>query len=116
MKLELLPLVIYVVAVARITRLINFDAILDRPRVAIVRFVRGNPLVVYFLTCPWCVGFWVTLATSWIPVVYPTNRVFLILGVALAASHLIGIQAPLAADETVNVDDDDDESGDDTGG
>ncbi|WYA78757.1 hypothetical protein Vic_00011 [Mycolicibacterium phage Vic9] len=96
-------LVVYALAAARVTRLINFDAVLDRPRVALVQLVRGNPVVVYFIRCPWCVGFWVTLATAWIPLWHWDNRAFQFIAVALAVSHLIGIAAPLSADDDSDV-------------
>lgn len=100
---------VYVLAVARIVRLVNYDAIFDRPRSAIVRLVRGNPLVVYFLTCSWCVGMWVCLATVWLPVYFSDNRLVAYLGFALAASMIIGLAAPLSADDAVVVEDDGDD-------
>ncbi|QYW01118.1 hypothetical protein SEA_YINZ_10 [Mycobacterium phage Yinz] len=98
--------IVYVLAVMRITRLINWDAVLDRPRSALIRFTRGNPTVVYFLTCPWCVGFWLTLATAWLPLYASDHAVVRYLGVALAASMLIGLFAPLSADDDLEMEED----------
>ena len=101
-----LVLVVYALAVMRLTRLINYDAILDRPRSALVRLVRGNPTVVYFISCPWCVGFWVTLATAWVPLWQADNTVAQYIAVALAASMIIGLAAPLSADDDIDIVDD----------
>lgn len=103
---DALVLVVYALAVMRLTRLINYDAVLDRPRSALIRLVRGNPTVVYFITCPWCVGFWVTLGTAWVPLWYADNTVAQYLAVALAASMIIGLAAPLSADDDIDIEDD----------
>lgn len=101
----ILVLTIYVLAVARLTRLINFDAVLDRPRTAVVRFVRGNPTVVYFVTCPWCVGMWVAVGTAIVPVMLIGWPAWALLPVGLACSHLVGLLAPLSADDEVAIED-----------
>jgi hypothetical protein len=61
-------------AAFRVYRLIAEDTILDRPRRRILRLGRdwekqGDPVPENyraewgtFLTCPWCAGFWITLA------------------------------------------------------
>lgn len=101
---------VYVLAVARIVRLINYDAIFDRPRIAIVKMVRGNPMVVYFLTCPWCVGMWACLATVWLPVYFSDNLLVGYVGLALAASMVIGLASPLSADDEIEIEDDSDDN------
>lgn len=103
-----LVLVVYVLAVARITRLINFDTIADGPRVRLVQLVRGNPTVVYFITCPWCVGMWVCLATAWVPMWHAANPVAQYVALALAASHVIGLLSPLSNDDELSTEPDDD--------
>lgn len=139
-----LILVVYVLAVARITRLINYDKITDQLRlwparqaakakaaadeaadagqVTTEELLRRTQerwfIVLEFLGCPWCVGWWISLASAVVPVQligWPWWSVF---GVALAASHLVGISDPLAADEDieiVNNDGNDDEKGDAAG-
>lgn len=99
-------LIVYVLAAMRLTRLLNFDTVLDRPRIALVRLVRGNPTVVYFITCPWCVGMWVCLATAWLPLYHADNPVVRYAGLALAASMVIGLVAPLSSDPDINLVDD----------
>ncbi|MHC9292044.1 DUF1360 domain-containing protein [Mycobacterium sp. LTG2003] len=123
--LTVLILVVYVLAVARLTRLINYDTVLDPLRLWIARraetartaaeeaelnsqptqsaiylraMARWNSLA-EFLECPWCVGWWVALAGA-VPVVYVLGwSWWALVPVALAASYLVGLAAPLSADE-----------------
>lgn len=129
---QILILVVYVLAVARVTRLINADTIMDWLRaipmrrahdarqrmntarrsgqtdtaVVFERASRRWSTVLYFLECPWCVGMWACLATAWIPMFAYDVLALQYLGIALAASHLIGIFAFAANTEEVGVVDD----------
>lgn len=96
-------LVIYALAVMRVVRLINFDTILDGMRVTVVKVFGPESKLVYFITCPWCVGFWVSLASAYLPVAIiglPWWWLFLI---ALATSYLVGALAGLTADEEMEI-------------
>lgn len=124
--------VVYVLAVMRVTRLINFDTVLDWLRVWIgnraaaardaaieaesngqtiiaeghtKRLTRWNG-VFAFLQCPWCVGFWVAVGTAWLPLYRADNPLVQYAGVALAASMIIGLAAPHSADPLDVVDPD----------
>lgn len=128
-----LILTIYAVAVARLTRLINADTILDRPRLALEARRReaerimdeqmgkgAHPDTVsfwsrrearwrtafYFVQCPWCVGMWVSLATAPVPVRMIGWPWWSTLPVALATSHLVGICARFADTEELTIEDD----------
>lgn len=96
----LLVLAMYVLVAARVTRLVNYDAVLDPVRLWVARRISalqkvGSPsrwiVVAEFMACPWCVGFWVS--------VFLAPAVVLILGwpwwtlavLPFAASHLVGI-------------------------
>lgn len=119
---SILVLVVWVLAVARVTRLVNFDVVADPVRVWVAgraaqaqaagaeaaaaghtttaaahvrREGRWNTAA-YLLGCPWCVGFWVALCTVWVPVALIGWPWWSGLGVALACSHLVGVAAPLA--------------------
>lgn len=134
----ILILVVYVLAVMRLVRLINYDTILDPLRLWIARKARaaavaaaevnagGMPAqfilwdrrmarwntLAHFLKCPWCVGFWISLGTAVIPVLilgWPWPSLF---AIALAASYLAGLAAPLTEDDMDIVDDEDDFEGD----
>lgn len=91
--MTLVVLIVWFLAVARVTRLINADSILDRPRLWVagravddrrdateadqlgqaVRFVlldrraRRWETFLAFLQCPWCVGMWAALLSAWAP-------------------------------------------------
>ncbi|AER47657.1 DUF1360 domain-containing protein [Mycobacterium phage Dori] len=120
-----LILVVYVLAVARVTRLINYDVVLDFARLWVARragsaltaaeeaesadqwtvgelhrnrHARWN-VVLEFMGCPWCVGWWVALAGA-VPVVIVLEwSWWALVPVALACSYLVGLVAPLTADE-----------------
>lgn len=120
---------IYVLAVMRLTRLINSDTVLDRVRLipaakshaarnlalaarhsgqletaaVLERTSRRWATVLYFLECPWCVGMWICLATAWLPLHHHDSRFVQYIGVALAASHLIGVFSFAADTEEVAV-------------
>lgn len=98
-----LVLVVYTLAIARLTRLINFDTILDPTRIAIARIFGPNSTAVYFAACPWCVSVWVSAATAWVPLFFADNRVVQYFGIVLAASHLVGVGARWSSDEELDI-------------
>ncbi|UYL88119.1 membrane protein [Gordonia phage Evaa] len=100
---SILVLVIYVLAVMRVTRLLNYDTVLDGPRVALMKIFGRDSAVVYFFGCPWCVGFWVALATAIVPVLIIGWPWWALIALALATSHLVGLFAGLSADEDMEV-------------
>jgi hypothetical protein len=132
---QILVGVVYALAVMRLTRLINADTILDRPRLAIASRAKEARLVaneaaahgqteraamyhhkmtrwntaMYFVQCPWCVGMWLAFGSVWVPLFYADNIVARYIGVALAVSHLIGVMARFADTEEIDIEDDDDQ-------
>jgi hypothetical protein len=128
----ILVLTIYTLAVARLTRLINADTILDKPRVWLAGRSQTAVLVaqeaethgqterervsraaarrwataVYFVQCPWCVGMWVALAAAYLPVRLIGWPWWSVIPVALAASHLVGLSARFADTEDMSIEDD----------
>lgn len=113
----LLILAIYVLATARLTRLINSDTILDGPRLAIERRARNTDAseterrrwaaLSYWAGCPWCAGLWICLASAYLPTHLIGLPWWSVFPLGLAASYLIGIAAPLADDEDVTVEETD---------
>lgn len=120
----LLVVAIYVLMVATITRLINYDVILDPARLWIARrastshdaageaelnsmpneaiaatrrYRRWNVLS-DFLACPWCVGMWIALATTPAVIHVLAWPLWTWLPVALATRHLVGIGDRWVAD------------------
>lgn len=60
--MEALALVLYVLAVARVTRLVNHDAVLDPLRVRVYQRFGEHGEAAYFLGCAWCVSVWAAAA------------------------------------------------------
>jgi hypothetical protein len=77
------PFALLVLAAYRVWRLLAEDTILDRPRLRLYRAAGWNPesgddpppgyraKLALFISCPWCAGFWVSVAVwacwSWQP-------------------------------------------------
>jgi hypothetical protein len=120
-----LVLAIYVLAVARLTRLVNFDQITDPLRliparrrdvarsvadeaVAHTQLERASVFrqvqhrwgeVYYFLGCPWCVGMWLSLGFAYLPVWVIGWPWWVFVPIGLACSQVIGMASPLSADD-----------------
>lgn len=100
-----LVFLLYVLAVMRVTRLINFDTIMDWLHIGLGHKFGPGSWQVEFAKCPWCIGMWVSLATAWAPLLFaPTlpvlHYVVLYLIVALAASMVTGLASPLSSEDT----------------
>lgn len=130
--MTLLIMTIYVLAIARMTRLINADTILDGPRLALANREKHHQSIahslqadlkqgelqehhqtiagrwhtaLYFVQCPWCVGMWVALATAIVPVRFLDWPWWALFPVGLATSHLIGVFAFAADTEDMGFED-----------
>lgn len=95
--------VVFVLAVMRLTRLVNHDTILDPLRIAAARVFGPESALVYFLGCPWCVGMWISMATAIWPVLMVGLPWWWFVPVGLATSHLVGLAAPLSSDEDMEI-------------
>lgn len=95
-------LILLSLAAFRVYRLLAEDTILDRPRRWLVRlpydWKEGRKLPegyrekwAIFITCPWCAGFWISLA--WWGVYQITPRWTLIFAVPWAISALLALAA-----------------------
>ncbi len=123
----LLILALYVLVAARLTRLVNYDTILDPARLWIARrastatiaaahqelpeakepFLRRQrrwTATADFLACPWCVGIWVSAACSPAVVAVLDWPWWTVTVLTPAASHLIGVADPLASEDMEIVD------------
>lgn len=110
----LLVLAIYVLVAARVTRLVNYDSLLDPIRLWIARhasiaqeqitefttpeqnlraarrYARWTTLF-DFIACPFCIGFWASVALAPIPIEVIGWPLWTWAVLPWAASHLIGI-------------------------
>lgn len=78
-------LVVYALAVYRLTVLVTADFITERPRRWVMS--RGDTWAT-FITCPWCTSVW--LAAGWIVLASLVPTVAGVLGVLLALSAVAG--------------------------
>lgn len=96
--LELLITVVLVVgASARLTRLITADTIAGPLRAKLITWTKSTK-VGEFITCPWCIGFWISVAVTyaaWEVNGWPLTGQSLAagIGLALSTSYAVGILA-----------------------
>lgn len=85
------PLAALLVALAsfRLTRLLQRDTILDRPRQAFMDKHYAGRLG-ELANCPWCLGFWVSVAVVLAATVLP-RKLWEPVVVAFAASAVVGL-------------------------
>jgi hypothetical protein len=95
--MDTLTLLLSLLAVARITRLVTDDKILERPREALLRRLivkRGeDSLLVYLVLCPWCVSPYVGVGVMSAWYAWGDARMFTAAVAALAAAHIAGFLA-----------------------
>lgn len=96
MTVELIPLLIYALAVSRITGLITQDAITEPLRDRLIGWLDNRPAtlgsaIATLVTCPWCAGMWVSLVAA--PIVWwvGDSPWLLIPALALAFSQITGM-------------------------
>lgn len=101
--------VLLALAAWRLFHLVAFDEILDRPRRYITRLNRtwrqeGDATgeqyragLAGFLTCGFCLGFWIALVTWGLWIVFPAETLFAAVPLALNAG-LIGAQRLLSSE------------------
>lgn len=88
-------LVAWVLALARLTRLINADELTDPLRIWIMHKTGPESKWSYFVGCPWCVSMWLGLASAPFALWLTDLELWLWPVVALAGSHLTGLLAGL---------------------
>jgi hypothetical protein len=86
---EPLAAVLVALAAFRLTRLIQRDTILDGPRKAVMDRHYADRIG-ELLNCPWCLGFWVSVAVVLAATVLP-RKLWEPVVVALAASAVVGL-------------------------
>lgn len=96
-----LVLVVYVLAVMRLTRLVTDDTILDPFRIRVSTRYGPGSTVVYFLGCPWCVGLWISVGAAAAPAALLDWPWWTVLPLGLACSQLTGMAAPLYRDDEI---------------
>lgn len=88
--MDILILVMFVLAVSRLTRLINKDYLTDPVRIYVMKRFGVDSHAAYFLQCPWCVSMWVGLLVGPLMILATSLPFWTFLLAALAASQITG--------------------------
>jgi hypothetical protein len=91
-----LQLLVYALAVARVTGLITTDTLTENARDALIGWLDDRPrtlgaYVATLITCPWCAGMWVSLIAAPLIWFWGDSPVMLITALALAFSQVTGM-------------------------
>lgn len=91
-----LQLLIYALAVARVTGLVYADSITEPARDALIGWLDDRPktlgsFITDLIQCPWCAGMWVALVAAPLVWFWGDHPVMLIPAVALAFSQVTGM-------------------------
>lgn len=91
-------LVIYVLAVARVTGLIVSDTITEPVRDRVIGWLDQRPatagsFLAALIQCPWCAGMWVAFAAAPLVWFYGDTPVMIVLGLVGAFSQVTGMIA-----------------------
>lgn len=95
-----LQLLVYALAVARVTGLITADAITEPVRDRMIGWLDDTPgsagqWFATLITCPWCASVWVAFTASPLIWFWGDSAVMLIPAVALAFSQVTGMTSDL---------------------
>ena len=96
--LDLWLFVVVIGASARLTRLVTADSITTFARTAFLRRFKGEVAArtaAEFITCPWCVGFWVALSVTLSAYAWGDQLWFIVATTALTVAHVVGLLARL---------------------
>lgn len=95
-----LPLIVYALAVARVTGLITADTITEGVRDNLIEWLDDRPrtlgsFVATLITCPWCSGMWVSAVAAPMVWLWWDHPALFIPAMALALSQAAGMMSNL---------------------
>lgn len=95
MTYELLSLAATGLSVARVTRLVARDVLLEKPRARILTYLtdRDRTMLAYLLVCPWCLSMYVGAAGAAGWALWGGAKLYLCVTAALAFSYVTGVLA-----------------------
>jgi hypothetical protein len=93
-------LLVYTLAAARVTGLITLDTITEQARDGFVAWLDDRPAtlgkyVAGLVTCPWCMGVWVSAVVAPVAWWWGDHPVVLVPAIALAMAQVIGMISDL---------------------
>lgn len=91
-----LLLLVYMLAVARVTGLIVTDTLTEAPRDAVLAWLDDRPAtlgsyIAKLITCPWCASVWVAIVAVPLVWLWGTSPVMLVPALILAFSQAVGM-------------------------
>ncbi|RJO71404.1 hypothetical protein D5S18_24850 [Nocardia panacis] len=89
----LLALAVYVLASARLTRIVVADKIGDPIRNAAIRRFGSGSMWTFLVHCPWCFGWWVCAVLAWPTAVVAGLPWWWGFGLWPAGSYVLGVLA-----------------------
>lgn len=101
--LQITALILFPIALARVTQLINGDLITDPIRAWAMNRWGETSTPVYFLECPWCVSIWLGFPAAWLTTSLAGLSAWFIPLLALASSHLVGLGAQLVPADKIEI-------------
>lgn len=96
--MDLVPVLVIALAVARITRLITSDYLTAGPRSRLIRHFGPDHKISYLITCPWCTSMWVGAVAGPAGYWWWDHTWFWVPALALAYSHVTGLLAGMEGD------------------
>lgn len=91
--MSMLTVLLTVLAVARLTRLVTEDKILEKPRDWVLDRVDPLGMLTYLLGCPWCVSVYLGAAAAPVAYYWGESPYVVIPALALTASYVSGFLA-----------------------
>ncbi|MCM6774996.1 DUF1360 domain-containing protein [Nocardia sp. CDC159] len=91
--MTVLILIAWILAVARLTRLVTRDKITEPIRAALIQRLGTGSQLTYLVHCAWCTSVWVAFTTAPAAVALAGLSWWLLPLLALAASQLVGMLA-----------------------
>lgn len=93
-------LIVYALAVSRVTGLLVLDSITEPARDKMIAWLDDRPAtmgsaIATLITCPWCTGMWVSLVAAPLVWFFGTSPVMLVPAIALAFSQVTGMIASI---------------------
>lgn len=89
----LVQVVIVALAVARMTILIIEDRILDMPRGRLLARLNDDGYLAFLITCPFCIGWWLSLAWTAALIRWPAGTTLWALPWAVATIAVVAVLA-----------------------
>lgn len=92
---DVVTLILTALAVARLTRLVNRDVLLERPRAAVLTWLtdRDRTMLAYLVVCPWCLSMYLGAGAAAAWWAWSGHNLYVCINAALAFSYLTGVLA-----------------------